>query len=207
MVGLVQLLHGATAAPIFLLSVPWMDSPAWPNGQTDPGASAADHTEINSLLATAAESAPSVHFIDVSKYLTPSGQFEANVGGQPCRDSDGVHLDYHTYTHCGAALAGGVLSTVPASIEDRQALSWDAVDLLAVQESVSRFEMDCSTEFSAARSDLLSGCCALVCRQPRAAIVLRQRTRASGRRLNRRWGMVGTMDVLAFTEERLGHSI
>ncbi len=117
MVGLVHLLQGATAAPIFLLSVPWMDPPAWPNGQTDPGASAADHTEINSLLATTAESAPSVHFIDVSKYLTPSGQFEANVGGQPCRDSDGVHLDYQVYTHCGAALAGGVLSTVRQALK------------------------------------------------------------------------------------------
>ncbi len=117
--GLITRLRSASSAPIFFLSVPWMDPPAWTNGQQDPAASAAYHNEINDLIESAVRTSSSLHFIDVSPYLTPSGQFQAVVDGQVCRETDGVHLYYrlptqlsYVYTRCGAALSNGVLSTV-----------------------------------------------------------------------------------------------
>ena len=120
--GILNLIHQlrtVSVAPIYFLSVPWMDPPAFPNGQPNPAASAAFHAEINNLIATAMHSSPTLHFIDVSPYLTPSGQYQQNVGGQICRNSDGVHLYYeppgtfqYVYTQCGRALQNGVLSTI-----------------------------------------------------------------------------------------------
>ena len=123
-VGFVHQFQSASKAPIFLLSVPWMDPPAWPNGQQNPAASVTDHAEINSLIAAAARSSSSVHFIDIAPYITPSGQFEANVDGQVCRDTDGVHLYYkvpgkfsYVFTRCGEALSNGVLSTIRKALK------------------------------------------------------------------------------------------
>ena len=123
-VNFIRQLRTASNVPIFFLSVPWMNPPQWPNGQENPGATAASHQEINAVLQAAAQSASNVHFIDVSPYLTPSGQYQEEVDGQVCRDTDGVHL-YTTVpgskfsyvmTKCGQALEKGVLSKIRTTL-------------------------------------------------------------------------------------------
>jgi hypothetical protein len=119
---ILDLIHGfrtASTAPIYFLSVPWMNPPALPNGQPEPAASAANHNEINDLIQSAVKSSKTVHFVDISPYITPSGQFETDVGGGVCRQSDGVHLYYkspetvhYIQTECGKALQSGVLSLI-----------------------------------------------------------------------------------------------
>jgi|HubBroStandDraft_6_1064221.scaffolds.fasta_scaffold70266_2 hypothetical protein len=118
-VGLIHVIRSVSAAPIYFLSVPWMQPQVLPNGQQDPAASASSHAEINSLIQTAAQSSNAVHFVDISPYITPSGHFQTNVDGGICRASDGVHLYYapagtedYVHTHCGEALQKGVLSII-----------------------------------------------------------------------------------------------
>jgi hypothetical protein len=122
-VALVASFRSVSAAPIYFLSVPWMQPPALPNGQTDPAASPAYHDEINSLIREATHSSSSVHFVDVSPYITPSGDFQASLDGGTCRASDGVHLYYtplkpssgvldYVQTQCGKALQQGILSMI-----------------------------------------------------------------------------------------------
>ncbi len=121
-VNFIQQLRTASNAPIFFLSVPWMN-PQWPNGQENPAATAASHEEINTLIQAASQSASKVHFIDVSPYVTPSGQYQEEVDGQVCRDPDGIHL-YTTVpgtiryvmTKCGQALQRGVLSKIRTTL-------------------------------------------------------------------------------------------
>ncbi len=120
---IVDLIHGirsASAAPIYFLSVPWMDPPAQPNGQQEPGASAASHDKINSLIEAATHSSNGIRFVDVSPYITPSGHYQTDVDGGVCRaSSDGVHLYYgppntfdYVQTRCGMALQNGILSMI-----------------------------------------------------------------------------------------------
>jgi hypothetical protein len=116
--GLIHSLRIVSAAPIYFLSVPWMDPPALPNGQPEPAAATASHNEINSLILSATQSSTTTHFVDISPYITPAGQFQADVGGGICRASDGVHLYYSpgsflfVHTKCGKALQRGVLSMI-----------------------------------------------------------------------------------------------
>jgi len=116
--ALIAGLRTASAAPIYFLSVPWMDPPET-NGQPEPAASAASHNEINALIEQAAKSSRTTHFVDVSPYITPAGSFQTNVDGGICRNSDGVHLYYapagtldYVHTRCGMALQRGVLSLI-----------------------------------------------------------------------------------------------
>jgi hypothetical protein len=114
-------LRSVSAAPIYLLSVPWMDPPALPNGQPEPAASVASHNEINHLLRAATQYSKAVHFVDVSPYITPSGRYQTDADGGVCRASwDGVHLYYgpqgavddYVQTDCGKALQKGILSMI-----------------------------------------------------------------------------------------------
>jgi SGNH domain (fused to AT3 domains) len=120
---MLYLIHGirsTSTAPIYFLSVPWMDPPAQRNGQQDPGASMAFHDEINDLIKAAAKSSNDIHFIDVSPYITPAGHYQTDVDGGVCRaSSDGVHLYYgppntfeYVQTRCGMALQDGILSMI-----------------------------------------------------------------------------------------------
>jgi hypothetical protein len=122
--ALVASLRSASGAPIYFLSVPWMNPGPLSNGQPEPAASAASHDEINALLKSAAQKSKSVHFVDISSYITPSGKFETKVGGGKCRASDGIELYYtspgplhYVQTQCGKDLQKGVLSMI------RQALA------------------------------------------------------------------------------------
>jgi peptidoglycan/LPS O-acetylase OafA/YrhL len=79
--------------PVVLLSVPWTNPPAWPNGEEPPAASPRRHAEIDALLAeAAARSGGQVHFFDLGPYVTPNGRFQADVWGGICRSSDGIHF-------------------------------------------------------------------------------------------------------------------
>ena len=79
--------------PVVLLSVPWMDPPPFPDGQPQPAASPTRHREINALLAEVARTSHGqVHFFDLGPYVSPSGHYQADVGGGICRQSDGVHF-------------------------------------------------------------------------------------------------------------------
>ena len=51
--ALIDSLRAVSAAPIYFLSVPWMQPPALPKGQPEPAASTASHDEINSLIQSA----------------------------------------------------------------------------------------------------------------------------------------------------------
>jgi hypothetical protein len=106
------------------LTVPWMDPPKWPNGESNPGASPAAHDEINGLLADAVRSDPSrATLIDVSPYITPKGRYQEYFDGR-CRETDGVHmyvgegLDF-VLTHCGYELQKGVFSEVRQQLENK----------------------------------------------------------------------------------------
>ncbi len=115
--GLIQSLRTVSVAPIYFLSVPWMQPPALPNGQPEPAASTASHNEINTLIQSATRSSTMTHFVDISPYITPAGQFQADVGGGICRASDGIHLYYgvgfaYVHTECGEALQRGILSMI-----------------------------------------------------------------------------------------------
>jgi hypothetical protein len=116
--GLIHSLRSVTGAPIYFLSVPWMQPAALQNGQPEPAASTASHNEINSLIRLAAQSSTTTHFVDISRYITPAGHFQADVGGGICRTSDGIHLyngsgkSHSVHTECGKALQRGVLSMI-----------------------------------------------------------------------------------------------
>jgi hypothetical protein len=115
--GLTHSLRIVSAAPIYFLSVPWMQPSALPNGRPEPAASRASHNEINRLIRSAALSSTTTHFVNISPYITPAGHFQADVEGRICRASDGVHLYYgaglhYVQTECGKALQRGVLSMI-----------------------------------------------------------------------------------------------
>ena len=100
---------GRGGVPVVFLTVPWMNPPPWPNGSAPPAASPLRHQEINSLLRQAMhELAAHANLFDLAPYVTPDGFFQADVGGEICRSSDGVHFYY-----------GGSLSTfVPTTCGD-----------------------------------------------------------------------------------------
>lgn len=107
---------GAGGAHVVFLTIPWMDPPPLPNGSEPPAASASRHDEINHLLAEAvARLGPSAHVFDIAPYVTPSGEFQADVGGSICRESDGVHFYFGpshittTPTYCGEELQAALL--------------------------------------------------------------------------------------------------
>ena len=117
--ALINGLRSASAAPIYFLSVPWMNPGQLPNGQPEPAASATSHDDINSLIQTVAQSSDAVHFVNVSPYISPFGEYEAQVGGGECRASDGIELYYtapgglrYVQTPCGKSLQKGLLSTI-----------------------------------------------------------------------------------------------
>ncbi len=117
--SLIASLRSVTAAPIYFLSVPWMNPGTLPNGQPEPAASSASHNEINALIQATSHSSKTVHFVDISPYITPSGKYETDVDGGVCRASDGVELYYsapgpvrYVQTQCGKALQRGLLSTI-----------------------------------------------------------------------------------------------
>ena len=118
--GLIHSIRIASAAPIYFLSVPWMQPASLPNGQPEPAASTASHNQINSLIQSATQSSPKTRFVDISPYITPTGQFQANVDGGVCRTSDGIHL-YSNYVHtgCGRALQRGLLSMIRQDLTKR----------------------------------------------------------------------------------------
>ena len=126
-VALVNGIRSTTTAPVYFLSVPWMDPPPLPDGQQEPGASASSHDEINSLIEAATKSSNDVHFVDVSPYITPSGHYQTDVDGGVCRaSSDGVHLYYappntldYVQTPCGMALQEGVLSMIREDLAEK----------------------------------------------------------------------------------------
>jgi hypothetical protein len=122
--GLIADLRSVSAAPIYLLSVPWMHPGPLPNGQQEPASTAAYHDKINSLIEAAAQTSKTVHFVDISSYITPSGHYQRDVDRGNCRASDGIELYYsspgalhYVQTLCGKALQRGVLSVI------RQALA------------------------------------------------------------------------------------
>ena len=115
--GLIQSLRAVSTAPIYFLSVPWMRPSALPNGQPEVAASKGFHHEINRLIWTATRSSTTTHFVDISPYISPAGHFQADVDGGVCRESDGIHLYYgsfsnYVHTACGEALQRGVLSMI-----------------------------------------------------------------------------------------------
>ena len=117
--GLITSLRSVSKAPIYFLSVPWMNPGSLPNGQPEPAASAASHDEINALIQATTHSSKTIHFVDISPYITPSGKYESDVDGGVCRASDGVELYYsppgplrYVQTQCGKALQRGVLSII-----------------------------------------------------------------------------------------------
>lgn len=117
--ALIAGLRTASSAPIYFLSVPWMNPGPLPNGQQEPAASAASHQEINALIEAATHSSKTIHFVDVSPYITPSGKYETDVDGGICRANDGVRLYFsgpgtlrYVQTPCGKALQRGVLSMI-----------------------------------------------------------------------------------------------
>ncbi len=101
--------------PIVLLSVPVVDPPPWPDGSPAPQASPARHRIINELLQSLAREYPrTVHYFDLSRFVTPGGRFDAYVDGGICRNSDGVHLYVGAYpnlkpTYCGENLQRALL--------------------------------------------------------------------------------------------------
>lgn len=118
-VGLISSLRSASSAPIYFLSVPWMDPGPLSNGQREPAASAASHEEINILIKAATQASKTVHFVDVSRYITPAGHYESTVDGGRCRATDGVGLYdsspgtlRYVQTQCGKALQRGILATI-----------------------------------------------------------------------------------------------
>jgi hypothetical protein len=120
-VGFTHSIEAASPAPIYFLSVPWMQPTALSQGRPELPASSAFHNEINSLIRSATQ-ATGTHFIDVSPYVTPAGHFQANVGGGICRASDGVHFYVargrflYVHTECGRALQRGILSMIRQSL-------------------------------------------------------------------------------------------
>ena len=115
--ALIDNLRAVSPAPIYFLSVPWMQPPRLPNGQPEPAASTASHDEINGLIQSATQSSTTTYFVDISPYVTPAGHFQADVDGGICRASDGVHLYdgvglRYARTQCGKALQRGVLSLI-----------------------------------------------------------------------------------------------
>jgi hypothetical protein len=125
MKSLINSLDVGTKPLVYLLTVPWMDPAPFSNRQHQIAATSAFHDEINNLLSQAAAANPTrVHVIDISPYITPSGHYQLNVDGQPCRTPDGVHLlvqpagsSQWVSTPCGRALQKGALSII------RQALA------------------------------------------------------------------------------------
>ncbi len=122
--NLINNLRTASRAPIFFLSVPWMSPPTWSNGHENPAVTPASHDEINALIETATHTSSTLHFVDISPYITPSGQYQQDVGGQVCRSPDGVHmfalvpgsLLRYEVTRCGRALQRGLLSLVRGTL-------------------------------------------------------------------------------------------
>lgn len=118
MVATVRALHLHGSPRVILLTVPWMHPPKFPNGQSQPAASAAFHYKINALLAQAVKETPAISSLfSVSPSITPAGHFELYVGGAQCRRTDGVHLYVGhglgpVSTPCGRALQRGLLSAI-----------------------------------------------------------------------------------------------
>jgi hypothetical protein len=124
--ALVADLRSTSAPAIYLLSVPWMRPAPLANGQQEPAASSTSHDEINALIKAAAQSSKAVHFVNISPYITPSGQYDSEVHGGTCRASDGIELYYtspgplrYVQTQCGEALQRGVLSLIRQNLADR----------------------------------------------------------------------------------------
>ena len=113
---LIQNMRTVSTAPIYFLSVPWMQPKPMPNGRPEPAASRASHKEINRLIESATQSSTTTHFVDISPYITPAGHFQLDVDGDRCRRTDGIHLDrfgpHLPQTECGRALQRGVLSMI-----------------------------------------------------------------------------------------------
>ena len=65
-------------------------------------------------VAATTQSSNRIHYVNISPYITPSGQYQADIGGGICRENDGVHFDYlspatpcYLHTDCGKALQMG----------------------------------------------------------------------------------------------------
>ena len=103
--------------PIVFLSVPWVSPPSWPNGMSAPQASASRHRLINKMLASLPHRFPGeAYYFNIAPYVTPGNHFDASVGGQVCRTSDGVHfyvggpsLAQFVQTRCGLDLEAVLL--------------------------------------------------------------------------------------------------
>ena len=117
--SLVASLRAVCSTPIYFLSVPWSNPGPLPNGQSEPAASATSHDDINTVIKAIASSSKNVHFVDISRYITPSGKYATDVDGGVCRGTDGVELYFsapgavrYVQTRCGKALQRGVLSII-----------------------------------------------------------------------------------------------
>jgi hypothetical protein len=119
-------LRSISTAAIYLLSVSWMMPVPLANGLQESAASSASPDETNALIKAATQSSKAVHFVSISPYITPSGQYDSNVHGGTCRASDGIDLYCsspgplrYVQTQCGLALQRGVLSLIRQNLADR----------------------------------------------------------------------------------------
>lgn len=98
---------GQGGTKVLFLSVPWSRPPSDPNGSPPVAASPARHAAINSLLQTVAGQHPGqVGMLNIDSVISPSGAYQASVGGQSCR-FDGIHFTLY----CSRLLEPAVLGT------------------------------------------------------------------------------------------------
>ena len=92
-------------ARVLLLSVPWVNPPALPNGSPAPASSPERHALINSILASVAKSDPSVvRLLNIDTIVSPGNRYRQTVEGNACR-FDGIHFT----TYCASLLQPHVL--------------------------------------------------------------------------------------------------
>lgn len=101
-------------ARVLLLSVPYVNPPALPNGSPAPAGSPKRHALINSILASVAESDHSaVRLLNIDAIVSPGNRYTQTVHGNACR-FDGIHFT----TYCASLLQPHVLGAARALIDN-----------------------------------------------------------------------------------------
>jgi hypothetical protein len=99
---------GRGGIPILLLTVPWSEPPALPDGSPAPAASPSRHAVINGLLRSVAASHPGqVQVLDLDRLISPGNHYDAMINGELCR-FDGVHFT----VYCSRLMQPPVLEAV-----------------------------------------------------------------------------------------------